>query len=145
MHKYIYTYIYIIKKRKEGAKRFFPLFVLFHSRTHTTTVVFMLLASFTSLWMLDQPFLAMTLSVSGLFQTSQPWSLSTWFVYNSQLLDLYNLTSAFFNTTHFERFRIVTCPHAPLGCPHSPHSQRYLYSNIEEIHMFSLFSLVFIS
>ena len=40
----------------------------------------MLSASFTSPWMLDQSFLVMTLSVSGPFQTYQPWSLSTWFV-----------------------------------------------------------------
>ena len=35
-----------------------------------------------------------------------------------------------FITAHFELFRTVTCPHAPLGCPHSPRSQRYLYQTL---------------
>ena len=76
----IYIYIYIIKRARESSKSFFPS--LFCSILEPTPLLwlFILSASFTSLWMLDQSLLVMTLSVSGLFQTSQPWSLPTWFV-----------------------------------------------------------------
>ena len=47
-YAYIYIYIYNQKRKERAARVFFSLFVLFHSRTHTTTMVFMFLASFTS-------------------------------------------------------------------------------------------------
>ena len=108
----INIYVYIIK-RKERAARVFPLFVLFHLGTHTTAVAFhaLILFHFT---MNSRPIplghdTQCLRSILDLSTMEPPHMVCL------SYQELHSLTRTFFITAHSKLFRIVTCPHAPLG------------------------------
>ena len=122
-----YIYVYIIKRARESSKSFSPLYFVPSWNPHHC-------CGFSC----SQP-----LSLHRECWTNPSWS---WhlvsLVYSrplnhgvsphglSRLLGLPRPTSTFSITAHSELSRTVTCPHAPLGCSHSPLSQRYLYPTL---------------